>query len=329
MPMADAAAGGEIRAAGCVLWRPGARGPDIALVHRPRYDDWSLPKGKRDPGEHVLETAVREVAEETGVEVALGRRLHSTRYKQRGRLKVVDYWAATARQPAAGSGTRFVPTKEVDLLEWLPVPAARSRLSYPRDADLLDDFTSGPADTVPCVLLRHAAAGTKDAWPDDDLLRPLDTQGLRDAERVARLLVCYPQGKVISSPAERCVATVRPYATLAGLAIEIESAFAAGPAADPPPGARPQRAWMPRWPRRPPPDRTQLARERIEAVVDGGGPTVICVHRENLPILLDWACARLGAKPPEGPPLPKGGFWVLHIGGGTVVSVERHRPQPD
>ena len=87
----------EIRAAGAVLWRPGADGPEVALVHRRRYDDWSLPKGKSLPGEHVLLTAVREVAEETGVRVVLGPRLPSTHYQQHGnRPKTVDYWAAKA-----------------------------------------------------------------------------------------------------------------------------------------------------------------------------------------------------------------------------------------
>src|SRR5580700_5286457 len=95
--LADGGAGGtEIRAAGAVLWRPGPVGPQVALVHRPKYDDWSLPKGKTEPGEHVLLTAVREVAEETGIRVILGRRLPATHYTVRGRPKVVDYWAAKA-----------------------------------------------------------------------------------------------------------------------------------------------------------------------------------------------------------------------------------------
>src|ERR1022692_3192383 len=188
--MDDAAADNEIRAAGCVLWRPGARGAEIALVHRSRYDDWSLPKGKREPGEHVLETAVREVAEETGVVVVLGRRLRSTRYQRGERPKVVDYWAA--RPAAAGPLAGFVPNNEVDRLDWLPVPAARARLSYAPDADVLDAFVSGPVDTIACILLRHAAAGRKGTWPADDLLRPLDTQGLRDAEILAPPLRSLP-----------------------------------------------------------------------------------------------------------------------------------------
>ena len=145
--MDDVAADGVIHAAGCVLWRPsdGVRGRDreVALVHRPRYDDWSLPKGKCQPGEHVLETAVREVAEETGVAVVLGRRLLSTSYQRDGRPKVVDYWAA--RPAAAGPQAGFVPNEEVDRLEWLPVAAARGRMSYARDHSVLDDFASGPA----------------------------------------------------------------------------------------------------------------------------------------------------------------------------------------
>jgi 8-oxo-dGTP pyrophosphatase MutT (NUDIX family)/phosphohistidine phosphatase SixA len=304
MLMGDAAAEDEIRAAGCVLWRPGARGPEVALVHRTRYDDWSLPKGKREPGEHVLETAVREVAEETGIAVILGRRLRSTSYQQDGRRKVVDYWAA--RAAAAGPEAGFAPNDEVNLLDWLPVPAARARLSYPHDADVLDDFASGPADTFPCILLRHASAGSKDTWAADDLSRPLDAQGRRDAERLAPLLGCYARGRVISAPAQRCVTTIQPYAALAGLAIEIEPAFTVRLAA----GA--------------PLDSQLPARRRIEELVAGPAPAVVCAHRENLPLLMDWACARLGAKVPDGPQLHKSSFWVLHIGGGTLACAEHH-----
>src|SRR6516162_11184871 len=111
--MADAPGGGEIRAAGALLWRPSGqgrrwwppgRGREVALVHRPKYDDWSLPKGKRDPGEHVLLTAVREVAEETSVRPVLGPRLRTVEYLAHGRPKQVDYWSAlSARDQATPS----------------------------------------------------------------------------------------------------------------------------------------------------------------------------------------------------------------------------------
>ncbi len=157
--LADGGAGrGEIRAAGAVLWRPGPAGPQVALVHRPKYDDWSLPKGKTEPGEHVLLTAVRELAEETGTRVVLGRRLPSTHYLVRGRPKTVDYWAAKA---ADGPQPGFTPNSEVDQLDWLDGPAARQRLSYLHDAAVLDEFAAGPPDTVPLILVRHASAGSK------------------------------------------------------------------------------------------------------------------------------------------------------------------------
>jgi 8-oxo-(d)GTP phosphatase len=173
--MADAATG-EIRAAGAVLWRARAGGIETALVHRPRYDDWSFPKGKSLPGEHVLLTAVREVEEETGVRAALGRRLPSQCYPVEGPPKRVEYWAA---RPV--SAERFAPGDEVDGLAWLPLPAARERLSYPRDVSVLDVFTTGPADTAPVILVRHAAAISRKAWRSaghaDDLARPLSDVG--------------------------------------------------------------------------------------------------------------------------------------------------------
>ena len=116
---------GEIQAAGAVLWRARAGRAETALVHRPRYDDWSFPKGKSLPGEHVLLTAVREVEEETGVRVALGRRLGSQSYLADGQPKRVEYWAARPVSPE-----RFAPNDEVDALAWVPLAAAREQLSY-------------------------------------------------------------------------------------------------------------------------------------------------------------------------------------------------------
>ncbi len=295
----------EVRAAGAVLWRPGAEGPQVALVHRPRYDDWSFPKGKRLPGEHVLLTAVREVAEETGIRVTLGRRLPTARYDRGGRPKIVDYWAARAAQ---GAQPGFQPNNEVDRLDWLELPAARDRLSYPHDARILDEFAAGPPDTIPLILLRHAAAGSKEDWHQaglsDDLKRPLDEEGVQQAVALAPLLGCYPGDRVLSSVAERCVATVRPYAAQAGLQVQADEAFTVGLAA---------------------PERT---RRRVDEVVGTERPAVICAHRENLPVLLEEACAVLGTKPPDSDQLPRAGFWVLQIGWSALASVERHHPLP-
>ncbi|MFF8608014.1 NUDIX hydrolase [Streptomyces sp. NPDC015346] len=129
-----------VRAAGCVLWRRapggGGEGIEIALVHRPKYDDWSLPKGKLKRDETPRACAVREVREETGQNCLLGPRLPTVRYVANGRPKEVTYWAAEAL------GGTFTPTGEVDRLLWLPPAAARTRLTQPRDRDLLDALLS-------------------------------------------------------------------------------------------------------------------------------------------------------------------------------------------
>lgn len=294
---------GAIRAAGAVLWRPGPSSPDVALVHRPRYDDWSLPKGKAQAGEHVLLTAVREVTEETGVRVVLGRRLPSTRYQTNGgRLKVVDYWAARA---AGGPHPGFTPNAEVDQLDWLPVTAARERLSYPHDRGVLDDFAAGPPDTVPVVLLRHASAVHKMDWQvtehDDDLRRPLDPAGGQQAQALTPLLGCFAPGWVVSSVAERCQATVRPYAALAGVPVQADPALTVGLSA------------------------AAGTRRRAAEIVGSQRPVVVCGHRENLPLMLEEACAVLSAKLPDDRPLPLAGFWVLHAAGHALASAERHQ----
>ncbi|MBY8885065.1 NUDIX hydrolase [Streptomyces sp. PTM05] len=132
--MAKLSTAAPIRAAGAVLWRrsPYDRGIEIALVHRPRYDDWSHPKGKLKSGEPEAAAALREVKEETGMDCALGAPLPSSYYLVNGRPKHVRYWAAEALD---GS---FAENREVDRLVWLPPAAARARLTHDRDRPLVD-----------------------------------------------------------------------------------------------------------------------------------------------------------------------------------------------
>jgi polyphosphate kinase len=298
-----------ILAAGAVVWRPAADEADeveVLLVHRPKYDDWSLPKGKREPGEHVLLTAVREVHEETSVRPVLGPRLRRVEYVVSGRPKQVDYWSALA------AGDRAAASHEVDAVAWLPWPHERGRLSYPHDADVIASLR--PRRTVPLILVRHASAGQKGSLPGDDLLRPLDAEGAADAVLLADLLACFaPTARVISSAALRCIQTVRPYAAAFGGSVEAEAALAV-PGGD---GDNPF-------------DRTDQAgrvRRLIRGLVTAAEPTVVCLHRENLPIALAAACSALGARPAATDPgawLPKGAFYVVHVAAGEMAGLERY-----
>jgi 8-oxo-(d)GTP phosphatase len=312
--MGDRGTDGEVLAAGALLWRPAGRGAQVALIHRPKYDDWGFAKGKLTQGEHVLLAAVREVEEETGLRVTLGRNLPSVRYLVDGLPKRVDYWAALVDQASAA----FVPNSEVDKLEWVPSSAAGRRLSYRHDADLLAAFTAGPRQTAPLILVRHASAGSKSDWHKSDESRPLDARGRQQAKMLARLLRCFGAARVFSSPAERCTATVRPFAESEGAEVEHVDALAVSahgrkkgarqPAADP---------------------RAHDAARAVASAAADGRPAVICAHRENMPLLLDAACRQLGAAAPAGPPLRKSEFWVLHRAGGKLVAAERHHPEGD
>lgn len=131
------AVGSTVRAAGCVLWRRAPHGGvELCLVHRPRYDDWSFPKGKLKRGESPREAALREVLEETGHHCVPGVPLPTARYLVGGRPKEVSYWAAE------GADGVFEPSREVDRIVWLPPPAARRQLTQDRDAWLVDVFVS-------------------------------------------------------------------------------------------------------------------------------------------------------------------------------------------
>jgi 8-oxo-(d)GTP phosphatase len=300
--MADRQAAEEVLAAGAVLWRPAGRGAQVALIHRPKYDDWTFAKGKVDPGEHVLLAAVREVAEETGLQVTLGRRLRPVRYVTDGGPKRVDYWVAQA-DPAVAPVT---PTSEVDELAWLAAGRASALLSYARDVETLAEFRSGPRRTFPLILVRHASAGRKSDWSKGDQSRPLDSRGRKDASLLAVLLRCFGTCRVISSPAKRCVATVRPYAAGTGGQVEIEQALEVAGG-----GEASARAH---------------AAKAVPQLAAADLPVVVCAHRENLPVLIEAACAELGAEPPVGRPLRKAEFLVLHRAGGKLAGAERHDP---
>ncbi len=187
-------------------------------MHRPKYGDWSLPKGKLDPGEIEVLGAVREVREETGFTAVPGRSLGVSRYRvlDRGRDvdKTVQWWAMRC---ASGE---FVPTAEVDKLRWLPVPSALARVSSGFDGAPLRAFAAHPPDTSTVLLVRHASAGDSGTWDGDDDERPLDELGHRQAEAATDALAAYGVDRVLAAPLLRCLRTVQPLADRLGVDVE-------------------------------------------------------------------------------------------------------------
>lgn len=249
-------------AAGVVIVRRGLDGPEVAVIHRPRRRDWSLPKGKLDPGEHLIAAAVRECVEETGFKVSLGMPLTSQSYRVMGRTKRVNYWLATIN-----SG-RFTPNDEVDALIWIPAEAASKLLTYTRDAALVDEALNAP-QTVPLVLLRHTAAMKRAEWRErgggtrNDPRRPLNNQGRREAAALVDLLAAYGVERVHTSPSERCSATVRPFAAAHRLAVHEEQVLSEeGHEEDP-----------------------EESRNRFLDLLEEPEPMVVCSHRPVLPDL--------------------------------------------
>ncbi|WP_240972639.1 NUDIX hydrolase [Nonomuraea composti] len=274
-----------LRAAGAVVWRGEQSSPEVAVIHRPRYDDWTFPKGKLKPGEHVIAGGLREVREETGLTVLLGRALPPVHYMSAGRLKRVDYWVARV---AGDDG--FEPGEEVDELRWLPVAEARRLLTYEWDAGLLRALRAAPLDTVPLVLVRHGSAGSRSEWRGDDAARPLDADGAAQAAALATALPAYRPEPLLSSPSARCVQTLEPYAAAVDAEIRIEPLLS---------------------------EESQDPHKTPALVGNLAGPAAVCSHGKVLPGLIE----ALSGKDVH---LRKGAFAVLHRAGGQVVSVERY-----
>jgi 8-oxo-dGTP pyrophosphatase MutT (NUDIX family)/phosphohistidine phosphatase SixA len=216
--MTDAPA---VLAAGAVCWRIVGGKVRILLVHRTQHKDISLPKGKVDPGELLPQTAVREIAEETGLTVGLGAPLGEVRYQlPSGRDKIVYYWSAEVDAHALETA-RFRPNDEIASLEWVSVNKARGRLTYPHDVDIVEAFAerweAGRARTFAIIVVRHGKAVPAEAWDGADATRPLLLRGTAQASDIAPSIAAYLPEKIFTSTAARCVATVAPLAALTGV----------------------------------------------------------------------------------------------------------------
>ncbi|QCC78583.1 NUDIX domain-containing protein [Nocardioides daphniae] len=286
----------DVIAAGAVVVRKGpvrsdgTRERQVLLVHRPRYDDWSFPKGKRDPGEHVTACAVREVLEETGLRVRLGVPLADQRYRVAGdRMKTVHYWMGRVVGDDDLSG--YAANREIDAVEWVDWSQAEQRISYRRDREVLADAWQHRRATTPVVVLRHAVALARKQWDGDDRLRPLLPEGHGQAAELVPVLAAYGVKEVVTSSSTRCRQTVQPYADASGRrlrAVDVLSEEDATP---------------------------QGVAELLDEVVRARRPAVVCTHRPVLPSVFE----ALGLQPVA---LEKGGFVVLHHRRGETCATE-------
>lgn len=209
-------------AAGGVIWRKNAaKEVEVGLVHRPRYDDWSLPKGKGEDGEPLIATAYREIMEETGLAVRLGPKIGAVEYFVPDGLKEVTYWCTKV----LGEVPPFVANDEVDAMEWLTLEEAAVRLTRESDREILAQFAEMEYDTCPLIMLRHAKALERSEWQGDDEDRPLDLLGQQQAKRMFAIYQVYGIEEVHTSDAVRCYDTVAGICRILGLDPKVKGAL--------------------------------------------------------------------------------------------------------
>lgn len=282
-------------AAGGVLWRHDGRDLVVAVAHRPGYDDWSLPKGKLHPGEHVLAAAAREVAEETGAQVEVGRRLAAVEYPvDSDAVKTVHFWAMRH------VGGEHAPSDEVDLLRWLTIAEAAKLMTYPIDRGVLGDFARLPADTRTVLVVRHARAGKRSQYAGDDRFRPLDRIGRRDARALAPLLALFGPQRVLSADRVRCEQTVAPLAENLGLAVTSAPLLSDEGCAE----------------------NQQDAVHQVRSLMRADGSSVVCSQGGAIPTLL----SELGVDASRHS-TRKGSVWALSTSRDAVVAADYY-PRP-
>jgi 8-oxo-dGTP pyrophosphatase MutT (NUDIX family) len=292
-----------VLAAGGVLWRHDASDPEVAVVHRPQYDDWSLPKGKAKAGEHLLVTAVREISEETGYRPVIGPFLATVQHRVtpggRPANKVVTYWSMRC------AGGSFRANREVDQMQWLSLGEAGRRVTSEADRVVLGTFGRTRRDTEPLLLVRHGATAARARRLQ---ARPATERLNRSGRDQAAALIPVLEGlgvtDLLSADLPACVDMLAPFAATTGLTVRREASLSrAGFAGN-----------------------ERGVAERVRRDASGGEALVVCGEQRVITGLLSALGHGSWVRPPHEPTVKKGGWWLLHHRDGAISAYERHEP---
>ena len=285
-----------ILAAGAVLWRKSEKKKiEVLIIHRPKYDDWTFPKGKAEIGEPLIACAYREVLEETNIETAFGPYLGEVEYLTNDGKKKVSFWSAKVVKEKD-----FKPNAEVDQLKWVEVTKVKELLTLDTDRKILEQFLQIEPDTKPLILLRHAKAVTRDEWQGEDDDRPLDSYGQNQAKRLLAMYQVFNLEQIHSSDAVRCYDTVVVIAKGLNIKLEVtgklsESTFKKD---------------------------KEKAFDYAKDLIKLNESILLCSHNPILPKMLNKLTKKSEVDADEGKLLPADG-WVIHRIGKEVIQIDR------
>jgi 8-oxo-(d)GTP phosphatase len=285
-----------ILAAGAVLWRKSEKKKiEVLIIHRPKYDDWTFPKGKAEIGEPLIACAYREVLEETNIETAFGPYLGEVEYLTNDGKKKVSFWSAKVVKEKD-----FKPNTEVDQLKWVEVTKVKELLTLDTDRKILEQFLQIEPDTKPLILLRHAKAVTRDEWQGEDDDRPLDSYGQNQAKRLLAMYQVFNLEQIHSSDAVRCYDTVVAIAKGLNIKLEVtgklsESTFKKD---------------------------KEKAFDYAKDLIKLNESVLLCSHNPILPKMLNKLTKKSEVDADEGKLLPADG-WVIHRIGKEVIQIDR------
>ena len=284
-----------IQAAGAIVWRNSKDKTEVAIIHRPKYDDWSFPKGKVEPSESLIACAYREVIEETNIQTEFGAVLGDVEYLTPDGKKRVSFWAAKAINQRD-----FIPNSEVDQLKWVEVKKVKDLLTLETDKKILAQFVKLDINTKPFILLRHAKAVTREEWQGDDDDRPLDSLGQNQANRLLAIYQVYNIEQIHTSDAVRCYDTVNPIVKGLGIKLEVtgklgESTYKKD---------------------------KEKAFEYAKDLIKEDARILLCSHNPILPKMLNKLTKKSDVDADEGKLSPADG-WVIHRDGKEIIQIDR------